>query len=142
VPACGFDSVPSDISAWLANKTLKSIPPAPNGLYLNLGTSITAHNFQGGISGGTIASFITLLDDVPQENREESVIPYITSPFVGLRFPSDKMLYELAVPGAKKLKGAFFVMAPSNRAVVQRTFGLLEMHEIDCTHNLPQLAKQ
>ncbi|KAF9562971.1 hypothetical protein CPC08DRAFT_662407 [Agrocybe pediades] len=129
VPACGFDSMPSDISAWLANKTLKSIPPALNDQYLNLGTSLTAHSFEGGISGGTIASFMTLLEQTPKSNRRESALPYVLSPFVGLRSPPLRLLYNLAVPGAKKLQGALFVMAPPNRAVVQRTFGLLEMEQ-------------
>ncbi|CAA7262294.1 unnamed protein product [Cyclocybe aegerita] len=125
VPASGFDSVPSDISAYLANKTLKSLPPT-NGEYVQAGPSTSAQLFRGGVSGGTIASAMTMIEKVPKHVLKEARLPYSLSPVVGVVRPPFKALYKLPVPGAKQLLGGFFVMAPTNRSVVQRTFGLLE----------------
>lgn len=73
VPACGFDSVPSDAAAYIANKTLKSIgPSSTNGEYLDADTSISAFSFRGGISGGTIASFMASIEVVPDHVRRDS----------------------------------------------------------------------
>ncbi|KIM40396.1 hypothetical protein M413DRAFT_446577 [Hebeloma cylindrosporum] len=126
VPSCGFDSIPSDISAHLANKTLKSIGSSLTGEYLNLGASTSAFSFYGGISGGTIASAMTAIERVPRRVVKQSRLPYVLSPYVGLA-PRFRLLYSLPVPGSKTIKGGIFVMGAGNRALVQRTFGLLEM---------------
>ncbi|KAF8190797.1 Saccharopine dehydrogenase-domain-containing protein [Pholiota molesta] len=128
VPACGFDSIPSDVSAYLANKTLKSLGASSTGEYLNPGTSRSAHEFRGGISGGTIASLMTYLDKTPKRIMKEAGRPYSTSPIIGVR-PAFRFLYDLPVPNAKTLNGAIFFMAQSNRAIVQRTFGLFELQK-------------
>ncbi|KDR76288.1 hypothetical protein GALMADRAFT_473621 [Galerina marginata CBS 339.88] len=140
VPGCGFDSVPSDISAYLANKTLKSAT-ATNGVYPGLGDSTTAFRFRGGVSGGTISSMMTLLEKVPPNALRESREPYILSPFVGQRRPLLRFLYNLPIPGTKPLKGAIFLMAAGNKAVIQRTFGLLEMQARDSKAKDAQLAR-
>ena len=126
VPSCGFDSVPSDISAYLANKTLKSIGPSSTGEYLNSGSSTSAFRFHGGISGGTIESAMTAIEKVPFRLAKQARVPYSLSPYVGLA-PHFRLLYSLPVPGSKTIKGAIFVMGAGNRALVQRTYGLLEI---------------
>ncbi|KAF8963594.1 Saccharopine dehydrogenase-domain-containing protein [Flammula alnicola] len=126
VPSCGFDSVPSDISAFLANKTLKSVGPSSTGEYLTVGPSTSGFRFRCGISGGTIASAMVSLDKIPKRIARESRQAYVLSPFIGLR-PTFRFLYNLPIPNAKTLKGAIFFMASLNRAIVQRTFGLLEL---------------
>jgi len=126
VPACGFDSVPSDVSAYLANKTLKSIGPSSTGEYLNPGTSTSAFRFYGGLSGGSIASVMTSIEKVPFQVSKQSRRPYSLSPYVGL-IPRFRFLYSLPVPGSKTIKGGIFVMGAGNRSLVQRTFGLLEI---------------
>ena len=127
VPCCGFDSVPSDIAAYLANKTLKSIGPSTNGEYLDVDTSISAFSFRGGISGGTINSFMTSIEAVPDRVREDGSRPYVTSPFIGGPPLPLQFLYSLPIPGMKPLIGAFFIMGPGNTAVVQRSYGLREL---------------
>ena len=72
VPSCGFDSVPSDAAAYLANKTLKSIGPSKDGEYLEADTSISAFSFRGGVSGGSIASFMATIEAVPDNVWRDS----------------------------------------------------------------------
>ncbi|KAJ3573696.1 hypothetical protein NP233_g2261 [Leucocoprinus birnbaumii] len=123
VPSCGNDSIPSDIGAYLGNKTLKSLP-----IPLDVGTSTTAHEFKSaGISGGSINSIITVIEDVPRKAQRESRKEYSLSPVAGRRSPKMQLYYSLPIPGARPITGAFFVMMPVNKALVQRTFGLLEL---------------
>lgn len=125
VPQCGYDSIPSDISAFLANKTLKAHSPS-----LNLGTSTTAHKIRGGVSGGTLASAMTAIEEVPRYERKEASLPHSLSPIVGVKPSRPQFWYNLPIPGANEIYGAFFFMQPTNRALVQRTAGLLELEAI------------
>ena len=128
VPSCGFDSMPSDAAAYLANKTLKSVGPSENGEYLDVDTSISAFQFRGGISGGTIDSAMSTIEVVPDDVRQDASRPYSTSPFIGgSPFPL-QFLYTLPISGTKPMIGGFFIMGPGNTAVVQRSYGLLELH--------------
>ena len=69
---------------------------------------------------------MTAIEKVPLQIARQSRSPYILSPYVGLH-PSLRLLYSLPVPGSKTINGAIFVMGAGNRALVQRTFGLLEI---------------
>lgn len=121
--------MPSDAAVYLANKTLKSIGPSTNGEYLNVDTSTSAFTFRGGVSGGSIATFMAAMESVPKHVRREAGRPYITSPIVGVPPPPTlQFLHRLFIPGMKPLLGAFFVMGPGNTALVQRSYGLLELH--------------
>ncbi|KAJ2918003.1 hypothetical protein MD484_g2368, partial [Candolleomyces efflorescens] len=134
VPSCGYDSIPSDIVPWLANKTLKAYVAAnrPGTPFVGLGTSLSAQKHKGGISGGTLASLITGLEDCPPEARREGRKPYSISPFIGRKQPGPRFIYELVIPGAKSIIGGFWVMRNTNVWLVQRTFGLFESraHEV------------
>lgn len=77
MPSCGYDSVPSDITAFLANQTLKALP---NAHQLEMGLSMTAHKVRGGISGGTLATVMSVLEDVPKDKAKASAKSYSTSP--------------------------------------------------------------
>ena len=136
VPACGYDSIPSDISAYLSARTLHSLGLLP-------GRSITCHTLSGAISGGTAASALNMFESVPQEILKASSKLYSLSPVVGCRPTgpkrSPKLLYRVHVPmlvdgRAMRYQGAFFPMAPSNRAIVERTFGLFEQYSSDSRH--------
>jgi hypothetical protein len=91
-------------------------------------TSTSAFSFRGGISGGTIASFMTSFESVPDSVRLDAGQPYATSPFIGTPPPPFRFLYNLSIPGMKPFVGAFFIMAPGNTALVQRSYGLFELH--------------
>jgi short subunit dehydrogenase-like uncharacterized protein len=83
VPSCGYDSIPSDVCAYLSNKTLKSLPTP-----LDVGSSMTSHRLKTGVSGGTISSAITMLEVVPEKDIKDSMAIYSTSPgkFIRLFF--------------------------------------------------------
>ena len=120
--------MPSDAAAYLANKTLKSIGLSTDGEYLSADTSTSAFSFRGGVSGGTIASVMTTIESIPKTALQNARRPYATSPIIGVPPPPFQFLHSLSIPGMKPLIGAFFIMAPSNSAVVQRSHGLFELH--------------
>lgn len=62
IPSCGFDSVPADVVVYLANKTAKSVL----GPSASIEDSISLYQLTGGFSGGTLASAITSIEDVPK----------------------------------------------------------------------------
>ncbi len=76
VPGCGFDSVPSDIAVFLANRTLKNAL----GPQTQLGLSQSFFNIKGGFSGGTMASMAAEIEVVPADVAEESERDYALSP--------------------------------------------------------------
>lgn len=76
VPGCGFDSVPSDIAVFLANRTLKNAL----GPRTQLGLSQSFFNMKGGFSGGTMATMAAVIEDVPADVTQESQKDYAISP--------------------------------------------------------------
>ncbi|TFK63996.1 hypothetical protein BDN72DRAFT_901918 [Pluteus cervinus] len=129
VPSCGMDSIPSDISAFLSNQTLRSLPDGPN---YEIKSSITGHKVKGGVSGGTLATAIYALENVDKKRLRDGDIPYALSPAPGLQRFGFRLLYDLTFPGLKPLKlvGSWFFMSNPNRAIVERSQGLLEYHSI------------
>lgn len=93
-----------------------------------MNTSTSAFEFRGGISGGTISTIMTAFETVPDNVRLDARRPYTTSPFIGAPPPPFRFLYNLPIPGIKPLIGAFFIMGPGNTALVQRSYGLFELH--------------
>ena len=59
-----MDSVPSDLSAYLSNKTLKSALKEGGQEYAT--TSTTAYKISSGISGGTLATAISTIENVDE----------------------------------------------------------------------------
>lgn len=137
VSACGYDSIPSDYSAYLSAKTLRTTFPD-----LFVGKSTTVHSVSGGVSGGTINTILTTLDSVPREIIEESSEPFSLSPIVSAAKQEGpthgfKFRYKLTLPGLNEnYIGSFFPMSLTNRSIVQRTFGLLELYACDCKATL------
>ena len=86
---CGFDSVPADTLAYLANKTAKSAL----GPSASIEGSVSLYRLKGGISGGTMATAFSSIEDVPSSlaaeawkdfsyREREMVPPIFWSPFV------------------------------------------------------------
>lgn len=75
VPSCGMDSIPSDLSVFLSNKTLKSLRPP-----LDITTSTTAFKVRGGISGGTLVSLMVFLEEIPKDKIRAASEDYSLSP--------------------------------------------------------------
>lgn len=77
VPCCGLDSVPSDILAFVANKTLKSFGGPSTAADL----STSAWKLGGAsISGGTFSTILTALEEVPKQKMRESTRNFALSP--------------------------------------------------------------
>ena len=75
VPACGFDSVPADLLVFLSNRTIKNAlgPDA------QLGLSQTFYAVKGGISGGTLATMMSDIENVPKFKLFEAQKDYAIS---------------------------------------------------------------
>jgi len=46
-----------------------------------------------------------------------------------------KFFYKLPIPGLEPLQGMMFFMSRTNKALVQRSYGLFELQAAQCTSN-------
>ena len=83
IPCCGFDSVPADVVVYLANKTAKSAL----GPHAYIEDSISLYKLKGGVSGGTLASAITAIEDVPKVITAEAMKDFSYRERKGARHP-------------------------------------------------------
>ena len=126
VPAVGWDSLPSDILVYLANKTLKCV----DGPTADISQSTTAWLVKsGGVSGGSINTLITTIEDVPMDKLVASSADYALSPITGL--PSARkipqLFYTLPLSGNPPVVGCYWIMEGINKAIIQRSWGLNQM---------------
>ncbi|WWD03940.1 hypothetical protein V865_001998 [Kwoniella europaea PYCC6329] len=98
VPSCGFDSIPSDLSLWLAHKTLQSQYP-----HLTIQDSTSFFKLKGGsMSGGTIQSMHSLAE-LPKDKRRSGEYDCIPSDGRIVKSVSPvKLLYSLSDPTEKR----------------------------------------
>nr|XP_018999967.1 uncharacterized protein I203_07496 [Kwoniella mangroviensis CBS 8507]OCF63428.1 hypothetical protein I203_07496 [Kwoniella mangroviensis CBS 8507] len=119
VPSCGFDSIPSDLSLWLAHKTLQSQYPD-----LTIQESTSFFKMKGGsMSGGTIQSMHSLAE-LPKDKRRSGEYDCIPQDGTIVKTVSPvKLLYSLSDPTekGKTRYGSFFFMYPYNRTIVRRS---------------------
>ncbi|KAJ7496625.1 Saccharopine dehydrogenase-domain-containing protein [Mycena latifolia] len=124
VPSCGFDSLPADITTYISSKTLRDSAGEP----VDIDTSVSAYTLKGGFSGGTISTGIVAIEEIPANERRIARVEYSLSPAQGTPSPPNRLIYRLFLPDTRKtLVGAFFFMKEPNRAIVQRSWGLLEV---------------
>lgn len=92
VPTCGFDCIPADILVYLSNRTLKKYlgPDA------DLGLSQTFYSVEGGMSGGTVATLLSDIEQVPRLRYEEGQKDYALS--LGTYLP----VYATATVGGRR----------------------------------------
>ncbi|KAI0645103.1 Saccharopine dehydrogenase-domain-containing protein [Trametes meyenii] len=119
VPACGLDSIPADITTYLSNRTIKNAL----GPQAELGLSQTFYSLRTKPSGGSSATLISMLEDVPRLKLEEAQSDYALSLIRGGPSPSPRLATPMPFSSPAKY-GALWVMESANRAVVQRTYGL------------------
>ena len=118
IPFCGFDSIPSDVSALLANQTMWERQSEKC-------TRVkAAFSIRGGFNGGTLASMFNLM---ATGQAQQVADPFLLNP-LGTR-PADAAIHrDPAGPvhdaDFKAWLGPFF-MAPINTRVVRRTAALL-----------------
>ncbi|SCV68717.1 BQ2448_838 [Microbotryum intermedium] len=140
IHACGYDSVPSDLCAYLVAQRLKSAGA-------EVGPVRGIASFKGGVSGGT---FATILDSIQasKEDKKITMNPYGLSPIHGKHKPGPVVAKSATLNGRRHW-GAFWIMVgrvhrlpsfrprsvdswdswlqgPFNSAIVRRSWGILE----------------
>ncbi|MEB3983360.1 trans-acting enoyl reductase family protein [Mycobacterium sp. 663a-19] len=129
VHCCGFDSVPSDLSVYALHRAARD-----DGAGELLGTDFVVRSFSGGLSGGTIASMMDVLQASSRDPQVRDLLadPYTLSadraaePDLG---PQPDMPWRRGRQIAPELNGVWtagFVMASINTRVVRRSNALLE----------------
>ena len=127
VHACGFDSIPSDLTVYALYRRARE-----DGAGELVGTDFVLRKFSGGFSGGTLASMVETFDSVSRDAdvRRQFADPYTLSPDRGaepelgaqpdLRWRRGRQI----APELTGLWTAGFMMAPSNTRIVRRSNAL------------------
>lgn len=118
IPFCGFDSIPSDIGAWMLMQAMQQRHGVPC-VDIRAGFSM-----RGGVNGGTLASAFNMLGT---DKARLAADPFLLDPQTAA--PHDARAH--ADPVAPHFDGDFkawlapFVMGPVNTRVVRRSAALL-----------------
>lgn len=129
VHACGFDSIPSDLSVYALYHAAHDDGAGELG-----DTHFVVRSLAGGLSGGTIASMLEILRAVSADPdlRRQFADPYTLStdraaePELG---PQPDLPWRRGSQLAPELSGlwtAGFLMAPTNTRIVRRSNALLD----------------
>lgn len=129
VHACGFDSVPSDMSVYALYKAARD-----DGTGELTDTHFVVRSFRGGFSGGTLASMMEVLRTASSDPdaRRQLADPYtLTSdrgaePDLGRQPDLPLLRGRRIAPELDKVWTAGFVMAPYNTRIVRRSNALLD----------------
>lgn len=123
IPFCGFDSVPSDLGAWLMNQAMQEMHGEP------CASVKSAVTMRGGVNGGTLASGINML---ASDAVKDFMQPFLLNPrdAAGLAgLPDDTSVdADPVLPAYDPDFRAWlvpFVMGPINTRVVRRSAALL-----------------
>ncbi|MBV8182107.1 MAG: saccharopine dehydrogenase NADP-binding domain-containing protein [Mycobacterium sp.] len=127
VHACGFDSIPSDLTVYALFRRARE-----DGAGELLDTDLVVRSFAGGLSGGTLASMLEVLDAVSSDAdvRRQFADPYTLTPDRNaepelgaqpdLRWRRGRQI----APELTGLWTAGFMMAPANTRIVRRSNAL------------------
>jgi short subunit dehydrogenase-like uncharacterized protein len=129
VHSCGFDSIPSDLSVYALYRAVRD-----DGAGELADTDFVVRSFSGGVSGGTVASLMGVLDAASSDPdlRRDLADPYTLStdrgaePELG-RQPD--LPWRRGSQIAPELAGIWtggFLMAPINTRIVRRSNALLD----------------
>ena len=131
IPCCGFDCVPSDLLTWVAASNVSG----------HVGrVDICIYGIQGGISGGTLASVLQTFElhslrDLYNAHAPFSLSPKRPTPTVP---PKRTSLWTkfFGLLWIKRLGWmAYQPQGPVDRAIVHRSWGLLEPTSASYGHN-------
>lgn len=128
VHACGFDSIPSDLTVYALHRRAEQDKAGGLG-----DTNLVVRSFAGGVSGGTVASLIELFRTTSSdpEARRLMVDPYTLTPDRGAEpelGAQPDVRWRRGREIAPELDGYWvgaFVMAAANTRIVRRTNALL-----------------
>ncbi len=117
IPCAGFDSVPSDLGAWLLVQALRQQGQV-------CVAAKASYSLRGGFNGGTLASALNMLDTGQAQALAD---PYLLNPAEGR--PADPAIdADPVAPHRDADFGAWvgpFFMGPVNTRVVRRSAALL-----------------
>jgi short subunit dehydrogenase-like uncharacterized protein len=122
IHAAGFDSIPSDLGVWFLQREMTARHGVPSRR-----VKMRAKGFSGGMSGGTIASMLAMMDEQGRDPEVRRIFadPYALNPD-GERSGLDEN--ESMAPAYDEDFGSWtgpFVMAPCDTRIVRRTNALL-----------------
>jgi short subunit dehydrogenase-like uncharacterized protein len=122
VHACGFDSIPSDLGTLLLQTAARERRGSPC-----REVKFLLERIRGGLSGGTYASFLTLVEQASRDRNLRRLLanPYALNPPGGEGGPDGRDLFNARYDGDAGSWTAPFAMAVSNTRVVRRTNALL-----------------
>jgi short subunit dehydrogenase-like uncharacterized protein len=129
VHACGFDSIPSDLSVYALYRAAQRDGAGELG-----DTHFVVRSLRGGISGGTIASLVEILQTASNDPEARQLIgdPYSLStdraaePELGSQPDLPWRRGRDIAPELSGVWTAGFLMAPTNTRIVRRSNALLE----------------
>lgn len=127
VHACGFDSIPSDLTVYALYRRARE-----DGSGELVDTNFVVRSFSGGLSGGTLASMLEVFDTVSGDAdvRREFADPYTLSPDRGAEpelGPQPDLRRRRGAQIAPELTGIYtagFMMAAPNTRIVRRSNAL------------------
>ena len=118
IPCCGFDSVPSDLGAWLVAQAIRRQFGEPC-------VSVKAcHSMRGGVNGGTLASLFNVMEAGQSQQLAD---PFLLNP-PGTAPRNSKAHADPVAPHHDAEFDAWvgpFVMGAINTRVVRRSVALL-----------------
>jgi short subunit dehydrogenase-like uncharacterized protein len=129
VHACGFDSVPSDLSVYSLYRAAREDDAGELG-----DTDFVVRSFSGGLSGGTIASLVEVLHTASSDPdaRRQLSDPYTLTadrgaePELGRQPDLPWRRGRQLAPELSGVWTAGFLMAPYNTRIVRRSNALLD----------------
>ncbi|KAH8697966.1 Saccharopine dehydrogenase-domain-containing protein [Talaromyces proteolyticus] len=135
IPCCGFDCVPSDLSTWVAVQQIHRHFGAQTRRL-----DVCIHSVQGGISGGTLASVLQAFETYSLRHLYDAHAPFSLSPKRPIpTVPPKRTSLWTKVFGLLWIKYlgwmAYQPQGPVDRAIVHRSWGLLEPTDASYGHN-------
>nr|HEX4315614.1 saccharopine dehydrogenase NADP-binding domain-containing protein [Kofleriaceae bacterium] len=121
VHTCGFDSIPSDLGCYLAQRAYIATYGRP------AATVTGQFRFKGGFSGGTVASMVNMAEEMRRDPSLRKLIgnPYALDPDPSVK--RDHTPRDVRAPKRDQRTGRYlttFVMASCNTRVVRRSHAL------------------
>jgi short subunit dehydrogenase-like uncharacterized protein len=123
IPCCGFDSIPSDLGAWLMSRHIR------DALKSDCAGVSASFRMRGGINGGTLASFFTMAETGQMTMARD---PFLLDPDPAAHSAEERA--RNADPNGARFDANLqswvtgFLMGSINTRVVRRTQALSGVH--------------